>query len=56
MVPIRPDGECFRCHVGGIGFTFTGGGQYGRQHWNTTRREFMAEHVGERRDDVERAS
>lgn len=29
----REDGECFRCHVIGIGFTFNGA-HTGRRGWN----------------------
>jgi hypothetical protein len=29
----RLDGECFRCHVQGIGFTFRGA-HLGRKGWN----------------------
>lgn len=55
--PIRPDGECFRCHVRGIGFTFTGGAFYGRAGFHTTEREFLDTHVGDpTRDGIERAS
>lgn len=55
--PIRIDGECFRCHVRGIGFTFAGGAFYGKAAFHTTEREYLAEHVGDVRSDaVERAS
>jgi hypothetical protein len=53
---VRDDGECFVCHVRGIGFTFVGGGGYGRHafHERTTA-EALAEHVGDvRRDGIER--
>jgi hypothetical protein len=57
IAPIRADGECFRCHVRGIGFTYTGGGHYGRANWNQTRHEWLDQHIGDpRRDDIERAS
>jgi len=46
LAPIRDDGECFRCHLQGIGFAFAGGGGYGRHNWNTTHREFIDQHVG----------
>jgi hypothetical protein len=53
IAPIRTDGECFRCHVRGIGFTFAGGAFYGRDGFHTTEREYLAEHVGDiRSDDV----
>jgi hypothetical protein len=43
--------------VRGIGFTFRGGAIVGRQGWNTTEREFLAEHVGDtHRDGIEKAS
>lgn len=45
--PVRDDGECFRCHVRGIGFCFVGGAYSGRADFHTTHREFVAEHVGE---------
>jgi ribosomal protein L37AE/L43A len=45
--PIRVDGNCFRCHVRGIGFSFAGGAFYGRDGFHTTEREYIAEHVGE---------
>jgi hypothetical protein len=54
----RPDGECFRCHVRGIGFTFVGGAFYGRAGFHTTNAEAVAEHIGEdniRAEHVERA-
>ena len=55
--PIRDDGDCFRCHVRGIGFTYVGGAFYGRAGFHTTEREYLSEHVGDpRRDDIERAS
>jgi hypothetical protein len=47
LTPIRVDGQCFRCHVRGIGFTYRGGGGDGRQNWGRTEREFIREHVGE---------
>ena len=55
-MPLRDDGECFRCHVRGIGFTFAGGGMYGRQNFNnTTNREAFDRHVGDHdRDGIER--
>jgi hypothetical protein len=56
--PIRDDGDCYRCHVRGIGFTFVGGAFYGREEFHTTKREALAEHVGEdnlRNGTVERA-
>jgi hypothetical protein len=55
--PIRVDGECFRCHVRGIAFTFTGGAFYGRERFHTTEREYLEQHVGSSRiaaGDVER--
>ena len=57
ITPIRVDGECFRCHVRGIAFTYRGGAIEGRGGWNTTEREFLAEHVGDiHRDGIEKAS
>lgn len=48
LVPLRADGECFRCHVRGIGFTFVGGGGYGRAAFSErTKTEYLAEHVGD---------
>jgi hypothetical protein len=55
--PIREDGECFNCHIRGIGFTFVGGAFYGREGFHTTRAEAIEEHVGVdriRSGDVER--
>ena len=46
ITPIRVDGECFRCHVRGIGFTFTGGAFYGKDAFHTTNAEAVAEHLG----------
>lgn len=57
--PIRDDGDCFRCHVAGIGFTFVGGAFYGRADFHTTNAEARATHVGEAaiaNGDVERVS
>jgi hypothetical protein len=52
-----PDGECFRCHVHGIGFTYRGGAIVGHGGWHTTEREYLAEHVGDTRSpDVEKVS
>jgi len=57
-VPLRRDGECFRCHCQGVGFTFTGP-RYGRASFHDeTRAEFLAENVGVERirsGQVERA-
>lgn len=37
-------GECYRCSVSGIGFTFTGGGGYGRHQFHeSTLAEAMRE-------------
>jgi len=47
IAPIRPDGECFRCHVRGIGFTYVGGAFYGKDAFHVTEREYLAEHVGD---------
>jgi hypothetical protein len=53
---IRSDGECFRCHIRGIGFTFQGGGFYGRENWNKgTVKEFLTNNVAPDRDGIERA-
>lgn len=37
---------CFRCRVAGVGFSFRGGAVIGRGGWNTTRSEWLSEHVG----------
>lgn len=54
--------ECFRHRVLGVGFAFRGGAIVGRKGWNTTKTEFLREHVGAesekqlaKRTDVERA-
>jgi hypothetical protein len=56
--PLRTDGQCFRCHIQGIGFTFVGGGRYGRRNFHdATTREFIDHNIGEHRirsGDVER--
>jgi hypothetical protein len=44
--PIDRDGLCFLHRVKGVGFSFRGGAIIGRNGWNTTRREFLQEHVG----------
>jgi hypothetical protein len=42
---IRPSGECFACHVKGIGFTWVGGEGYGRQAFHDmTYREAIEQH------------
>jgi hypothetical protein len=48
--------ECFRCRVASVGFTFTGGGGYGREAFvGRTNAEFLAENVGDvRRPGVEK--
>lgn len=47
--------ECFRCRVATVGFSFVGGGGYGRATFTErTNAEFIAEHVGDvRRPEVE---
>ncbi len=54
--------ECFRHRVLGVGFSFRGGAVLGRRGWNTTKNEWLSEHVGAdsekqlaKRTDVERA-
>ena len=44
--------ECFRCRVSTVGFSFVGGGGYGREafHERTTN-EFINEHVGDWRSN-----
>jgi len=49
-VVIRADGQCFRCHCKGIGFTFVGGGGYGRGAFHeSTTAEFLEANVGRER-------
>ena len=37
---------CYPCHIRSLGFTYQGGGTYGRSTWNnSTRREREAEAV-----------
>jgi len=39
--------ECFRCRILGVGFTFRGGGGYGREAFSRgTNTEWLNEHVG----------
>ena len=39
---------CFRCRVSSVGFTFTGGGGYGRANFNErTNAEYLNENVGD---------
>lgn len=52
---------CFRCRIAGVGFSFRGGAIIGRKGWNTTKTEWLSEHVGAdsekqlaKRTDVER--
>jgi hypothetical protein len=52
---------CFRCRVSGVGFSFRGGAVIGRKGWNTTKTEWLSEHIGTdsekqlaKRTDVER--
>lgn len=41
------DGDlCFRCHVKGISFSLRGGAILGNKGWNTTKGEWLREHVG----------
>jgi hypothetical protein len=39
-------GECYKHAKMGIGFRLQGGGVIGSNAWNTTRREFLTEHIG----------
>lgn len=32
----RPEGHCFACHLKGVGFTWVGGGGYGRENFHNT--------------------
>ena len=39
---------CYPCHVRGIGFTFTGGGGYGRETFKArTTSEFLRDYAGD---------
>lgn len=38
--------ECFKHRVSGVGFSFRGGAIVGRKGWNTTKSEWMKEHLG----------
>jgi hypothetical protein len=41
------DGDlCFRCHVRGISFGFSGSVSPGRKNWNRTANEWRLEHFG----------
>jgi hypothetical protein len=44
--PVDRDGVCFLHRVKGVGFAFRGGALVGRSGWNTTKTEFLREHVG----------
>ena len=53
--------ECYRHRISGVGFSFRGGAVLGRRGWNTTKNEWLSEHVGAdsekqlaKRTDVER--
>ena len=37
---------CFRCRVSGVGFSFRGGAVIGRNGWNTSKNQWLAEHMG----------
>ena len=37
---------CFHCRISGVGFSFRGGAVVGRKGWNTTKSEWLSEHVG----------
>ena len=37
---------CFKHHIAGIGFTFTGGGHQGQGAFHQTQREYLSEHMG----------
>ena len=40
--------DCFRCRVSSVGFTFIGGGGYGRQNFTErTNGEYLNENVGD---------
>lgn len=40
-------GECFRCRIEGVGFSFRGGGGYGRKQFHEmTNTEFLRENDG----------
>ncbi len=40
-------GECFRCRIQGVGFSFRGGGGYGRENFHErTNAEFLRENDG----------
>lgn len=52
---------CFKCRVSGTGFILRGGAVLGRKGWNTTKSDWLKEHVGAesekqlaKRQDVER--
>ena len=51
----RPSGECFGCHIRGVGFNYVGGGGYGRNVWNdSTIPQRVREEIGGRsKDEVE---
>lgn len=38
--------ECFRHRVMSVGFSWRGGAIVGRDGWNTTKGDFLREHVG----------
>jgi hypothetical protein len=45
--------ECFRCRVSSVGFTFIGGGGYGRVNFaERTNAEYLNEHVGDVRQGL----
>ena len=53
---------CFHCRVSGVGFAFRGGAIPGRNGWNTSKNQWLAEHMGAssekellKRKDIDRA-
>ena len=37
---------CFNCRVSSVGFGFSGGAVQGRNGWNTSKKDWMLEHLG----------
>ena len=52
---LRASGECFGCHIHGVGFNFVGGGGRSRKVWNdATIPERIRQEIGGRsKDEVE---
>ena len=53
---------CFHCRVSSIGYNWRGGAVVGRKGWNTSKSQWLSEHMGTgsekelaKRKDVERA-